>query len=59
MIYLQLNADNVVVNVIVWDGKTFYQENGLTMLPADEHPNVWLGWQLINNEWIPPTYLAD
>jgi hypothetical protein len=55
MNYLMLrDEDNRVVNVIVWDGVTPYEHDGMTLLPADDHPGVWVGWRFVDGEWVAP-----
>lgn len=56
MKYLVLReTDNTVVNAIVWDGSSPYEEPGcyLVELPADP-AGVWIGWQLIDGAWVAP-----
>jgi hypothetical protein len=51
--YLTVRDDGLVTNVIVWDGETPYQPDG-TLLPADDNPGVWVGWRLVDGEWVAP-----
>lgn len=53
--YLELNADGLVVNIIVWDGVSPYAPEGHTLLPCDEHPQTSFGWTLSGNTWIAPS----
>lgn len=55
MKYLELNADGVVVNIVVWDGVAPYHPVGVAqLLLCDQHPNASYGWKLVNGEWIAP-----
>ena len=55
MRYLELNAAGVVVNIVVWDGITPYQPEGITqLLPCVEHPGVSYGWNKVEGGWIAP-----
>lgn len=53
MRYLELNKNNIVINIIIWDGISPYTTEGHLLL-ADENPGVSFGWKLENNEWIAP-----
>jgi len=56
MRYLELNAEGVVVNFVIWDGISHYEPVGIAeLLPCDEHPGVSFGWQKIDGEWHAPT----
>jgi hypothetical protein len=53
--WLELNADGFVVNIVVWDGVSDYQPQGIAqLLPCVEHPNVSFGWQRVDGGWIAP-----
>lgn len=52
--YLKLNADGLVVNIIVWDGVSPYNTEGHTLLSCDEHPQASFGWTLDGDNWIAP-----
>lgn len=52
--YLELNSDNTVVNIIVWDGVSEYKPDGLTLLLLDEHPDATFGWTLVDGKWVAP-----
>lgn len=55
MRWLELNADGVVVNIIVWDGVSSYNPPGVTSLvPCHENPGVSYGWKLVDGEWVAP-----
>ena len=55
MRYLELNAQGVVVNIVVWDGITHYEPAGITqLLPCDQHPGVSFGWTKIEGGWQAP-----
>ena len=55
MRWLELNAEGVVVNVVVWDGVSTYAPQGVAqLLRCDDHPGVSFGWQLVDGEWIQP-----
>ena len=55
MRWLELNAEGVVINVVVWDGVSTYAPQGVAqLLPCSEHPGVSFGWKLVNGEWIQP-----
>lgn len=57
MKWLELNAEGVVVNIVVWDGVSPYSPAGIAqLLPCDEHSGVSHGYKLVNGEWeAPPT----
>lgn len=57
--YLELNTDGVVVNIIIWDGVSPYEPNGMTVLPYDEHPNATFGWRYDGINWIVPEEITD
>lgn len=53
-----LIANNRVVNVVEWDGKTDYEPAGIDQITAiDELPaGVWIGWtRSAKNKWSPPS----
>lgn len=55
MRWLELNSENVVVNIVVWDGVSPYSPEGITqLLPCSEHPNASYGWRLVDNVWVTP-----
>ena len=45
--------DGIVVNVIEWDGSDSY-ETGHTLIAAATVAPAWIGWSLIDGQWIPP-----
>jgi hypothetical protein len=55
MRYLELNAEGVVKNIVVWDGVTPYAPEGVSeLLPCDEHPGVSYGWRKVDGGWEAP-----
>lgn len=55
MRYLELNAQGVVVNIVIWDGVSHYEPAGIAqLLPCVEHPGISYGWKLVNDIWIAP-----
>ena len=46
--------DNVVVNVIVWSGDPYFPDRNTLMMPSHEHPEIGIGWQLIDGVWTAP-----
>lgn len=52
--WLELNQNNVVVNIIIWDGKTAYNPDGITLMSCEDNPNASFGWKVIDGEWSPP-----
>ena len=55
MRYLELNAQGVVVNIVVWDGVSPYVPAGVAqLLRYDENPGVSYGWKLVGEEWEAP-----
>lgn len=55
MRWLELNADGVVMNIVVWDGvKPYAPARVAQLLPCDENPGVSFGWRLVTDEWIAP-----
>ena len=61
-IYLEVNADGLIVNAITWDGQSLYTpDEGLTVVEWDEITRPWIGdyynkendvFVLVNNEII-------
>lgn len=55
MRYLELNADGVVTNIVVWDGVSPYAPQGVAqLLRCDDHAGVSYGWRLVDGEWVAP-----
>ena len=53
--WLELNADGVVVNMIVWDGVSPYNPPGVAqLLKCDENPGVSYGWRIVDGVWVAP-----
>lgn len=45
--------DNAVVNVVLWDGETPYNPDGVLVLIPEEQA-VDTSWSYANDEFIPP-----
>jgi hypothetical protein len=54
MRYLEVNADSVVVNIVVWDGVAAYEPAGVSLVACDDAPGVSYGWRKVDGQWIPP-----
>lgn len=55
MKYLELNAEGVVTNIIIWDGVSPYEPPGVAqLLPCSQHPGVGYGWKRVANNWQAP-----
>ena len=54
MRYLEVNPDNVVVNIVVWDGVSKYEPKGISLVACDDAPGVSYGWRKVDGEWVPP-----
>lgn len=55
MRWLELNADGVVVNIVVWDGVTPYTPDGVTqLLPCEDNIGVSFGWKIVGGMWQAP-----
>lgn len=56
MIWLEVNADGVVTNAIVWDGSTLYSPpSGHTLHAWDKQVRPWIGWTLnADGSWTAP-----
>lgn len=55
MKWLQLDSDGFVVNVVIWDGVSVYEPQGVKqLLRCDDHPGVTFGWRLVDGNWITP-----
>jgi hypothetical protein len=55
MRWLEINAEGVVTNIIVWDGVTPYTPEGVAqLLPCDDNPGVGFGWKIVEGMWEPP-----
>lgn len=54
--YLAVDAaSGMVVNAILWDGSAPYEEPGVDLVPVPTSPpGVWVGWALLDGEWVPP-----
>jgi hypothetical protein len=53
--YAQVNADGLVVNMVLWDGETQFDSEFLLVKAPDE-ANIGWGWD--GNDWVipePPT----
>lgn len=58
--YLEIDSAGKVVNVIVWDGQTPYDPDGLTLLNINDAPKGCdIGWQLIDDVWVAPSVQED
>jgi len=55
MRWLELNADGVVTNIVVWDGVSEYAPQGVAqLLSCSEHPGVSFGWRKVEDGWEAP-----
>jgi hypothetical protein len=55
MRWLELNADDVVVNIVVWDGVSPYAPAGVArLLKCEENPGVSFGWRIVDGVWVAP-----
>lgn len=55
MRWLELNAEGVVINIVVWDGVTPYAPADVTqLLRCDENPGVSYGWRIVDGGWQAP-----
>lgn len=53
--YLEINDRGRVSNVIVWDGVTPYNPDGVTLVNVDDAPEgCGYGWQLVDGVWVAP-----
>jgi hypothetical protein len=60
MRWLELNEQNTVTNIVVWDGESPYSPAGVSqLLPCDEHPGVSFGWRMVDGVWIEPEAHED
>lgn len=57
--YLELDANGVVVNIVVWDGASPYNPEGITLLPCNQNPNATFGWKFDGSNWIAPSETED
>lgn len=53
--YLELDANGVVINIIVWDGESPYSPEGYSLLLCSEHPNATYGWRYNGDTWTAPS----
>lgn len=60
-IYLEVNANGLVVNAISWDGESpYFPEEGITLYPFDPNINHWIGWTLnVDGSWSAPIEFND
>lgn len=55
MRYLELNANDEVINFIVWDGEEPYNPEGVArIVPAPADIPVGFGWRLVDGGWVEP-----
>jgi len=55
MRYLVLDAEGLVVNVVIWDGVSRFRWRDRTpMLESDAPVGVRMGWKHVDGEWIAP-----
>lgn len=56
-VYLVVNnLDGIVSNAIEWDGGSSLHIPDVKIIPLPEEPHgVWIGWQLVDGQWIPPS----
>jgi hypothetical protein len=52
MIYAVINAENLVVNAIEWDGATFWQPPAGHIAVATAEAGI--GWGYVNGQFTPP-----
>lgn len=52
-VYAVLDADGVITNMVMWDGKTPYDPGeGLTLVPAGDGYSI--GGRIENGNYVPP-----
>ena len=55
MRWLELNAEGVVINIVVWDGVSPYSPDGVAqLLSCDDNPGVSFGWKIVDGMWEAP-----
>jgi hypothetical protein len=60
MKWLQIDSSGFVVNIVIWDGLSLYEPQGVTqLLRCEDHPGVTFGWQLVDGNWIAPIQLDE
>lgn len=48
-------SDGLCVNAIAYDGESPYDPGeGVTLVKWDEFVRPWVGWRLVDGEWIAP-----
>ena len=52
--YLEINDENVVVNIIIWDGIAPYDSQNHTLVLCGDAPMATFGWKFVNGEWAAP-----
>lgn len=57
--YAVVNVNNVVENIIVWDGETPYEPGNNASLLNIEELHIGIGWELIDDEWVAPENPAE
>ena len=50
--------DDVVTNVVLWDGETSYEPDGELVALADDEP-VGPGWSRVDGRWVAPPAPED
>lgn len=55
MRYLQLNAEGVVTNIVLWDGVSPYTPEGMAqLLPCEDNDGISFGWKIVDGTWEAP-----
>lgn len=49
-----LVENNVVTNIVLWDGVSPFETDG-ELIPLDDDPPLGIGWHREGSEWIAPT----
>lgn len=55
MRWLELNAEGVVTNIVIWDGVSLYEPEGVAqLLLCDNNVGVSVDWKLVDGVWVEP-----
>lgn len=51
--YLEINQNHKVMNIILWNGTDPYEQpEGWYLLRFEDFPQLRVGWEKINGEWV-------
>jgi len=54
-----LIKDDVIANLVEWDGVTPYNPDGDLVLLSELPAGVSIGWALVDGVWMPPEPIIE